>query len=160
MGMGMGGGMGRGMAANRAATSHGQQPHSDSRASSQDAKDSRATSLPRQLDTVQDAPELKGRDIVAQGKMTKVEGTLKQNGHEWQVISEGKTYNIHLGPEEYRAAKGITFGEGATASVTGFAVGTDIAVCSLTSQGKTWVFRDEDGRPAWSGVGRGRNRAS
>jgi hypothetical protein len=64
------------------------------------------------------------------------------------------------GPEEYRAAKGITFGEGVTACVTGFAVGTDIAVCSLTSQGKTLVFRDKNGRPAWSGGGRGRNRAS
>jgi hypothetical protein len=160
MGRGMGMGMGRGMGANQGATSHGHQQQSDSQASPQDAEDPRATSTPKQLDSAQDAPELKGRDIVAQGKMTKVEGTLKQNGHEWQVISDGKTYNIHLGPEEYRTAKGITFGEGVTASVTGFAVGADIAVCSLTSQGKTLVFRNEDGRPAWSGSGRGRNHAS
>jgi hypothetical protein len=103
---------------------------------------------------------LKGRDIVEQGSLTSVEGTLKQNGHEWQLFSEGTTFDIHLGPEEYRAAQGILIQEGASASVTGFAVGTDIAVCSLSTSGKEVIFRDETGRPSWSGQGRGRNRAA
>jgi hypothetical protein len=102
--------------------------------------------------------ELKGRDLVELGTMTSVKGILKQNGHEWQLTAHGDTFDIHLGPEEYRDAQGITFQEGAVASVTGFAVGADIAVCSLATGGQEIELRDENGRPAWAGTGRGRSR--
>jgi hypothetical protein len=107
-----------------------------------------------------DSTELKGRDLVELGTKTSVEGILKQNGHEWQLTSDGHTFDIHLGPEEYREGQGITIEEGANASVTGFAVGADIAVCSLATSGRKIEFRDENGRPAWAGTGRGRNRSA
>ena len=102
--------------------------------------------------------ELKGRTIVESGNSITVEGALKQNGHEWQLVSASGIHNIHLGPEEYRESQGVEIAEGLQAVVTGFSVEEDIAVCSITVAGKTYIFRTEDGRPAWAGGGQGQGR--
>jgi len=101
--------------------------------------------------------QLKGRTIVDAGQPISVAGNLKQNGQEWQVVSGDICYDIHLGPEEYRRSLGIELVEGQRVGVTGFAIDEDIAVRSLELEGRTHVFRNEDGRPAWAGGGmRGR----
>ena len=98
---------------------------------------------------------MKGRTIVAEGLPITVEGALKQDGHEWQLISNNGIYNIHLGPEHYRESQGVELAEGLQAVVAGFSIGEDIAVCSLNISGRTHIFRGEDGSPAWSGGGQG-----
>ncbi len=102
--------------------------------------------------------KLEGRAIVEKGEPITVEGTLKQYGDEWQLVSESGIHDIHLGPEEYRESQGIKLEEGMKATVTGFSIDEEIAVCSMSISGKTYVFRNEDGRPAWAGSSRGRNR--
>jgi hypothetical protein len=146
-GIGMGRGMNRGMGAGRGLAA-GQ--HNDA-AEAAETSEAPSTEAP--------AP-LKGRTIIEQGQLLRVEGALQQNGHEWQLVTEHETYDLHLGPEEYRQSQGVMLQEGEQATVSGLAVGKDVAVCSLTTSGKTSVFRDDDGRPAWSGGGRGRNRAT
>ena len=99
--------------------------------------------------------EVKGSTIVAEGLPITVEGALKQDGHEWQLISNNGIHNIHLGPEHYRESQGVELAEGLQAVVTGFSIGEDIAVGSLNISGTTYIFRGEDGSPAWAGGGQG-----
>lgn len=144
---GMGGGRGPGMGAGLGAAAG--QHH--------DAADEAETS---EAPSTEAAAPLKGRTIIEQGQPLQVEGELQQNGHEWQLVTGHETYNIHLGPEDYRQSQGIMLQEGEQATVAGFAVDKDVAVCTLTTSGKTSVFRGDDGRPVWSGRGLGRNRAT
>ena len=70
-------------------------------------------------------------------------------------MSESGVHNSQLGPEAYRESEGMEIDEGANAVVTGFSIGEDIAVCSMKISGNTYIFRNEDGRPAWAGGSHG-----
>jgi len=98
---------------------------------------------------------LRGREIVERGKAVKVKGTLRQDGEEWAIVSNGKTYNAHFGKEDYRTAKGVELIDGKTVEIEGFQVGEDIAVCTLVMNGVKTRFRDKEGRPLWAGRGHG-----
>ena len=105
------------------------------------------------------AVEVKGRDVVKGGKIASISGTLKLvDGHEWALVCDDQTYALHLGPSDYRDGKGLVLKEGKGASVTGFVLGVDVAPCSVTAGEKTVEFRNKEGRPAWAGKGKGRNK--
>lgn len=104
--------------------------------------------------------ELRGRDIVEIGKMATLTGVLSAEGQEWRITVAETVYNLHLGPSFYRAEKGIELKEGGAASVTGFLQGADMAVSTIRIGESTYVLRDENGRPAWAGRGRGQSRKS
>lgn len=96
---------------------------------------------------------LKGRDIVRLGKPETLGGILSREGDEWVLTSDGMTYEIHMGPAEFRTQKGFTLTEGQEATVSGFLYGKDLAVTTMASDGKSIVLRDETGRPLWAGTG-------
>jgi len=96
---------------------------------------------------------LKGRDIVRLGKMDTLSGTLKQKGDEWEIEVGDTIYEIHMGPAGYGTSKGLLLKDGESAHVTGLVFGTDVAVSTIETGGKSVTLRDETGRPAWAGTG-------
>jgi hypothetical protein len=100
---------------------------------------------------------LTGSEIAVSGSRIDLEGRLSLKDGEWFLESGGKTYELHLGNYEAAYPGGIALREGATARVSGFAEGLDVAVMTISSEGRAYELRDETGRPAWAGMGRGRN---
>ncbi len=106
-----------------------------------------------------DPNKVRGRDVIAKGQQVELSGTLKDvDGHDWLLISKGKEYNIHFGPERYREANGIVLKDGQRVQVSGYILVKDVAVCTLTQNGKVIEFRDKAGKAAWSGSGKGKNK--
>jgi len=100
---------------------------------------------------------LAGRDYVRLGKLGSVTGTLRQEAGEWYLRTPNLEYAIHLGNYGIVYPEGISLESGSSAEVKGFIYENHVSAVSVTSDGKTWNFRDQDGRPAWAGGGRGRN---
>lgn len=98
-----------------------------------------------------DTSTLKGRDIVELGKLENVTGYLVKLGDEWGLKVGEKIYEIHLGPEEYRAYHNFTLTDGEKALVRGFVFNNDIAVAAMETGGKSITLRNETGQAAWSG---------
>ena len=109
-------------------------------------------------DAVGHAKTLRGRDFVRLGKLELRTGILVQVGHEWALKVDETTYDLHLGPEQYRADQPDALKDGAVAEVKGFLHKTDIAVCTLKSAGTTLQLRSDTGRPAWAGLRLGGRR--
>ena len=104
---------------------------------------------------------LSGRDIAGSGKTVKVSGSFFEKNGEWYLnpsVSGNTVYAVHLGNEDYAESIGFSLSNGDKAEVEGFAAGSDIAACRIKTGGKEYIFRDEEGVPAWRGSGRGRNR--
>jgi hypothetical protein len=95
--------------------------------------------------------KLRGRDLVQLGKVATLAGTLKQHGDEWGLKVGTTSYEIHLGPADYRTNQGLVLNNGGQATVKGFVYGTDVAVMEIQAGEKTITLRDETGRPAWAG---------
>jgi hypothetical protein len=95
--------------------------------------------------------KLKGRDLVQLGKVATLTGTLEQHGDEWGLKVGTTSYEIHLGPGDYRINEGLFLHHGDLATVKGYVYGNDIAVMEIEAGGKTVTLRDETGRPAWAG---------
>lgn len=95
--------------------------------------------------------KLRGRDLAQLGKVTTLTGTLEQHGDEWGLKVGNTSYEIHLGPGDYRAKEGLILNHGDRATVKGFVYGTDVAVMEIEAGGKRITLRDETGRPAWAG---------
>lgn len=121
---------------------------------------SKAYAEPANQTVNNDSATLKGRDFVRLGKLESLNGTLVKLGDEWGLKEGEKIYEIHMGPEEYRLYKGVILIEGENVKVKGFVYNNDISVATMEMGGKSIIFRDESGRPLWSGSGfsRGRNR--
>jgi hypothetical protein len=106
--------------------------------------------------------KLKGRDLVQLGRVATLTGTLEQHGDEWGLKVGTTSYEIHLGPADYRTNQGLVLKNESQATVKGFVYGTDVAVMEIEAGGKKITLRDETGRPAWAGTmfssaGRSRN---
>jgi Spy/CpxP family protein refolding chaperone len=95
--------------------------------------------------------KLRGRDLVQLGKIATFTGTLEQHGDEWGLTVGTTSYEIHLGPADYRTNQGFILNNGDLATVKGFVYGSDIAVTEIEVGGKFITLRDETGRPAWAG---------
>jgi hypothetical protein len=95
--------------------------------------------------------KLKGRDFVQLGKVATLTGTLEQHGDEWGLKVGTASYEIHLGPADYRTNQGLVLNNEDQATVKGFVYGTDVAVMEIETGGKKITLRDETGRPAWAG---------
>jgi hypothetical protein len=95
--------------------------------------------------------KLRGRDLVQLGKVATLTGTLEQHGDEWGLKVGTTSYEIHLGPADYRTNQGLVLSNGGQATVKGFVYGTDVAVMEIEAGGRTITLRDETGRPAWAG---------
>ncbi len=100
---------------------------------------------------------LTGSEIAESGARIDLEGKLFLEDGEWHLECDGKIYELHLGNYGAAYPDGIALREGAIAQVRGFAEGFDVAVITISSEGRTYELRDEYGRPAWAGRGRGRN---
>ena len=103
---------------------------------------------------------LLGRDYVRLGKLGSLTGTLREEMGEWYLTSTSREYAIHLGNYGIMYPDGILLESGSSAVVKGFVYENHVSAVSITSDGKTWNFRDEYGRPAWSGRGRNADTAS
>jgi hypothetical protein len=95
--------------------------------------------------------KLRGHDLVQLGKVATLTGTLEQHGDEWSFKVGTTSYEIHLGPADYRTNQGLVLKNGSQATVKGFVYGTDVAVMEIEASGKTITLRDDTGRPAWAG---------
>jgi hypothetical protein len=95
--------------------------------------------------------KLRGRDLAQLGKVSTLTGTLEQHGDEWALKVGTTSYEIHLGPADYRSKQGLVLNHGDLATVKGFVYGADVAVMEIEAGGKTITLRDETGRPAWAG---------
>jgi hypothetical protein len=104
-----------------------------------------------EANTRQTAEKLKGRDYVNLGKKETLAGVLAQVGDEWGLKVADTTYEIHMGPSDFRAAQGFVLKDGAEATVTGFIYGSNLSVTAMETGGQKVVLRDETGRAAWSG---------
>lgn len=105
------------------------------------------------------AERMRGRDIVQVGEFITVAGTLKAEGGEWLLVSEGVVYEIHLGDHQHRRETGIELEEGKEAVVAGFFyaqeghANIDIAVCTIEIDEEKYRFRSDTGTPLWRGRG-------
>lgn len=112
-----------------------------------------------------EASRLKGRDFVRLGKMETLTGTLKRMRGEWFLTVKDVDHELHLGDHEHRAKTGIALEVGKTATVKGFVYKqekseqVDVAVCTITLDGKEYRFRNDDGSPLWRGRSAGQGGA-
>jgi len=113
-----------------------------------------------QSEEVDDSEEIKGKDIAKNGTLTDLSGSLKYEGSEWYLVSEGKSFQIHLGPKSYLESINFKLTEGDQAEIKGFVLNDHIAPCTIATAGKSIELRDENGRPAWAGskFSRGKNQ--
>jgi hypothetical protein len=81
-------------------------------------------------------------------------GTLVQKNNEWGLKVGDEVLDIHLGPSEYRADKGLLLINGENATIKGFVYQNHVTVTSIETCGKSITLRDQTGRPAWAGQGR------
>ncbi|AEV28056.1 hypothetical protein SpiGrapes_0192 [Sphaerochaeta pleomorpha str. Grapes] len=101
---------------------------------------------------------LRGSDYVRLGNQGSVTGNLEETDGEWFLTTDdAEKYALHLGNYEVIYPEGISLREGELALVRGFVYGQDISAISVDSEGKTWEFRSNDGRPLWSGDGNRQN---
>lgn len=99
------------------------------------------------------AEEVKGKNVVAAGTVQTLTGTLKpEGGHDWMLITAEGTYELHLGPANYRESKQFSMAEGDKASVTGFVHEKHIAPISIKTDKASITLRDEKGKAAWAGT--------
>lgn len=103
--------------------------------------------------------DLKGKDIVNGGRLVALNGILRIEDEELYLDAEGKTYQIHKGPEWYSEEIGFSKTSGKTASIEGFLMADDISPVTISVEGKIYRFRDSHGFPLWAGRGNLSNRA-
>jgi hypothetical protein len=103
---------------------------------------------------------LTGKQISEQGEIIVIEGILVYDGSEWFVRSNGELYALHLGPESYREEINLNLQEGKIISVKAFGREKDLTPLSINYEEKTFIFRDETGRPVWAGYGKRKNKKS
>jgi hypothetical protein len=104
------------------------------------------------------ANDMNRREIAENGTMMEFSGTLEEENGEWTIETSTGTYDLHLGPEFFRDEIKLSLKEDSTVRVKGFTVDTDISVTEIIYQGKSYTFRDADGRPMWASRGNNRNR--
>lgn len=95
--------------------------------------------------------EINGNYVVSYGKPGQLTGTLKEEDGEWFLVDGEKVYALHLGMLGHDEVTTAGMKEGAEASIRGFIYGSDVSPMVIVSEGKTYTFRAEDGRPLWSG---------
>lgn len=102
----------------------------------------------------------KATELTLHGTVAKVEEAMPKNCpncatgvHLW-LDSDGKSYEVHLGPSSFVKAKEWTFEKGDMLELTGSKVSVDdesfILAREVKKGDKTLVLRDENGIPAWS----------
>lgn len=105
----------------------------------------------------QEAEEPSGREIVDRGTVGRLTGTLVADGDEWQLQVDDRLYDLHLGQFGHDGKTTTTLRAGDRATVKGFIYGAHVSPITVESGGKTLRFRDENGRPLWSGMRLGPN---
>ena len=105
------------------------------------------------------AADLKGKDIVNGGRLAALNGILRIEDEELYLDAEGKTYQIHKGPEWYSEEIGFSKTSGKTAVIEGFLMADDISPVTISVEGKIYRFRDSRGFPLWGGRGNLINRS-
>ena len=102
----------------------------------------------------------KATETTIHGTVSKMEEAVPRNCpncatgvHLW-LDSEGKSYEVHVGPSAFVKAQEWTFEKGDVLDVTGSKVTVDDQSFFLAREvkkgDKTLVLRDENGIPAWS----------
>jgi len=105
----------------------------------------------------QEAEEITGRQIVEQGTVGTVAGTLVADGVEWQLQAGEKLYELHLGQFGHDGKTTAALKAGAEATVNGFIYGDHVSPITLVSGDATLRFRNQDGSPLWAGMRLGPN---
>jgi hypothetical protein len=104
------------------------------------------------LSTATAEETLKGKDIVSNGTVQTLSGKLRRDGDEWQLVANGKTYEIHLGPSEYRQSENFTMTEGEPAEVKGFVFKEHLSPIAIKMDSGSITLRDEAGKSVWAGT--------
>ena len=103
------------------------------------------------------ADSLTGRDMVEEGGYMTLQGILKSKRTEWYLTTESVTYQLHFGNRNYLSSTGIELADGVHCTIDGIVSDKDVAVAKATMEGRTYSFRDENGKPLWAGEGSRRN---
>jgi len=104
------------------------------------------------------AADLVGREVVDQGIIGTVTGTLVYQDSEWFIDTEDGLFLVHLGNHDFVDGTGMELSEGDEATVYGFIAGQDIAAVNVTLGSEVYALRSEDGFPLWAGSGGMRNQ--
>jgi hypothetical protein len=76
------------------------------------------------------------------------------------VKTDTETFDVRLGPASYLEEKKIALAKGDAVEILGSKVtmgGQTVIIARQVTKGdNVWIFRDESGRPLWSGRGRRR----
>ena len=104
------------------------------------------------------AADLVGREVVDQGTIGTVNGTLVYHDSEWFIDTEYGLFLVHLGNHDFVDGTGMELSEGDKATVYGFIAGQDIAAVNVTLGSEVYALRSEDGFPLWAGSGGMRNQ--
>jgi len=107
---------------------------------------------------VSEEEEITGNFVVRQGQQGEVSGVLKLEKGEWYLIVGSRVYELHLGMFGHDGVTTQGLKDGSGALVKGFIYGDHVSPILIESEGITYSFRAEDGRPLWAG--RGNNAAS
>ncbi len=104
---------------------------------------------------------MRSRQIIEEGTMVEVTGMLRKMGGGWFIAVDQALHQLYTAPADFKEQSGISLKEGEQAVVTGFYHAEEgevtgiIAVSTITTDGKEYRFREDDGTPMWRGRGSG-----
>ena len=104
------------------------------------------------------AADNNGRDLLTLGEKKEISGTFLIEDDEWYLQSGNVKYLIHQGPDFYTDEIRFDVKQNDTIKVYGYVYKDEVTPVKISSKDKNFVFRDDAGRPEWSGRGQGRNR--
>lgn len=115
-----------------------------------------AGSVAANTDAVADDPP--GRIVATRGTLESLSGTLRWERDEWYLSTDGRMYELHLGPYGHREEPIFTAGD--SAATEGFVYGNHIAPITVDTAGTTHQFWNSDRMPMWAGSGEGGGRVA
>ena len=104
---------------------------------------------------------MRSRKIIEEGIQVEVEGMLRKMGGGWYIAVDQVLHQMLMAPDDFRQKTGFSPQEGKQAKVTGFFYAEEgemtgnIAISTITVDGKEYRFREDDGTPLWRGRGSG-----
>ena len=111
------------------------------------------------------ADNLRGRDIMKEGKESSLEGILHSSNSEWELKTQEGAFLLHFGNRNFISESGIELKEGQRLSVQGILAGKEFLVCIMTVNGESYrlrglgmlkepgVLSEPGGVPFWAGRG-------
>ena len=103
------------------------------------------------------AGDITGKEVALKGELRELTGMAKIVDDELCIDDETGLFQIHLGPEWYMETIGFEQKEGILITVKGYFITGHISPQTVEIEKIEYRFRNEYGKPMWSGYGNSEN---